>query len=313
MTKKKAIIIITALICVILATGSGIGVILYKTNTKKTSGTVMTETNAVEIDENGNLVDGATGEKLSDEEIEKLKDKGVIKESEDGKVTIDQDKNKKKAEVKADKEDKTKDDSKKDSTDKNDKNDKSSDDSSKNESNTADAKKDDSSSNSSSENKKSDSGSQNNQNPQKPDPKPSDDNGNQPSTEQKNPEPSTEAPAKVCEHNWVWKTHTETKHHDAVTHTEESWAPAWDEPVYATKYQCAACGAIFDTTDGVQNHCSASDSDSCFNWGSTQVQVDTIHHEAELLDSIEIVDKEAWDEQIEVKDYQYCSKCGARK
>ena len=56
MTKKKAIIIITALVCVILATGSGIGVILYKTNAKKTSsGTVMTETNAVEIDENGNL------------------------------------------------------------------------------------------------------------------------------------------------------------------------------------------------------------------------------------------------------------------
>ena len=52
--------------------------------------------------------------------------------------------------------------------------------------------------------------------------------------------------------------------------------------------------------------------DSCGGaYSHTDVLDHYEHHDAELLWSETITDKEAWDE--EVNDYQYCSKCGARK
>ena len=120
----------------------------------------------------------------------------------------------------------------------------------------------------------------------------------------------TEAPTEApkCSHNWVWKTHTETVHHDAVTH-EETYliGDAWDEGVYVTKVRCFVCGTYYnDATDYYNNdNCGGS----C---GHEDVIDHYIHHDAEY-GTYTVTDKEAYDEYVEVNDYQYCSKCGERK
>ena len=119
----------------------------------------------------------------------------------------------------------------------------------------------------------------------------------------------TEAPTEApkCSHNWVWKTHTETVHHDAVTH-EETYliGDAWDEGVYVTKVRCFVCGTYYnDTPDYHANdNCGGS-------YGHEDVIDHYIHHDAEY-GTYTVTDKEAYDEYVEVNDYQYCSKCGER-
>lgn len=321
MNKKMAIILIAVFLMIIVTTASGITIILFKS--KENVSDVMAVSNnekTVEVDEEGNVIDSKTGEKLSDKEIEDLKKEGKIKEDADGKIKAASDKKNEKDADKKDTKESDKNTDKKDSKIESDKktdinNDKSDDSCSSNSSS--------SSSNSSSANDKSggpdsgnngnnnsgnnNSGNNNSGNNNKPG---DNDNPGGNNTPGGNDNPGNNDPKEqACSHNWVWKTHT--VHHDAVTHVENYYGEAWDEPVYATKYKCVACGAIFDTTDQASSHCAASDDDACFNWGDTRVQVDTIHHEPELLDSETIVDKEAYDE--EVKDYQYCSKCGVRK
>jgi hypothetical protein len=140
----------------------------------------------------------------------------------------------------------------------------------------------------------------------------------QESTTEKPKENNTEAPKKettteakteakkeeACSHDWVWKTHT--VHHDAVTHTENHYGEAWDEAVYVQKVMCGHCKAVYenDADYHARDNCGGS-------YGHVDVVDHYIHHEPELLWSEEIVDKEAYDE--EVKDYQYCSKCGQKK
>ena len=118
-------------------------------------------------------------------------------------------------------------------------------------------------------------------------------------------EDTTEAPHK---HTWVWKTHTETIHHDAVTHEEPVYDEGWTEYIYAEKWHCGECGKFYDSWDdfSTNDHCHGS-------WGTQKVLVDTIEHEPEILYYDTITDIPAWDEYIEVKDYQYCSECGERK
>ena len=48
------------------------------------------------------------------------------------------------------------------------------------------------------------------------------------------------------------------------------------------------------------------------NYGHEQVYDHTIHHDAEYGTDI-VIDTPAYDEYVEVNDYQYCSKCGERK
>ncbi len=114
-------------------------------------------------------------------------------------------------------------------------------------------------------------------------------------------EKKTEAP--VCSHNWVWHTHTE------VVHKSERYlvSDAWDEPVYEVHNFCNNCGLDLDATYGGYNDNAVAHLNSCgtgYHTGS--VQVGSIHHDA-------IYETDEWDEYEEVKDYQYCSKCGQRK
>lgn len=129
-------------------------------------------------------------------------------------------------------------------------------------------------------------------------------------TTQKKTEAPTQAPTEApkCSHNWVWKTHTETVHHDAVTH-EETYliGDAWDEAVYVTKVKCVVCGTYYasDADYHANDTCGGS-------YGHEDVIDHYIHHDAEYGTDI-VIDQPAYDEYVEVKDYQYCSKCGERK
>lgn len=120
---------------------------------------------------------------------------------------------------------------------------------------------------------------------------------------------TTEAPkpsgTTECQHNWVWKTHTETVHHDAVIEDRPKYGEEWDEPVYKTVCQCIECGVTAPVAEEL----------SCthYHWTVTEIVDHYEHHDAELLGYYPTIVKEAYDEQVEVKDYQYCSKCGARK
>ena len=122
--------------------------------------------------------------------------------------------------------------------------------------------------------------------------------------EQKTTETPKTSGTTECQHNWVWKT--KTVHHDAVTHVEEHWEPAWDEEIEVEDgVKCIACGAHYASVeDYAHNHTQ-------HNGCTSDYTIKVVHHDAELLWSETITDKEAWDE--EVNDYQYCSKCGARK
>lgn len=109
-----------------------------------------------------------------------------------------------------------------------------------------------------------------------------------------------------CDHEWVWAT--KTVHHDAVTHTEYIWSEEYENPVMVNKIHCSGCGRNFDDFDDFNTN------DPCHTltgYGSMMV-VD--HYEtvpARLLDSYVVIDKEAFD--VEVNDYEYCAKCGIRK
>ena len=122
-------------------------------------------------------------------------------------------------------------------------------------------------------------------------------------------ERTTEATTE-CAHNWVWKTHTTTVHHDAEYKEVERYSEAWDEAVYAKKILCYACKQFFDTEADYRDK-----SHTCAGAGSSLVSVliGYTHHDPEFLGMGHELVKEAWDEVVEIKDYQYCSKCGTKK
>lgn len=129
-------------------------------------------------------------------------------------------------------------------------------------------------------------------------------------------------------HNWrpVWTT----VHHEAVTHEEDRWVvdkPAWDEAVTKLVYICKNCrlgncdrckslGIInyeYDSKDALYSHQDPclEDGGSCSFW-STERRVDHyIHHDEEgHYETVTVVDKEAWDEQV--IDHYECD-CGETK
>ena len=120
------------------------------------------------------------------------------------------------------------------------------------------------------------------------------------------------APA-PCNHNWVWKTHTETIHHDAE-YTEYLLCEAYDENVYESHSFCNNCNLDLTvnfggaTTSEAANHMH----NICGGCGyhSGQAVVGTIHHDAEYGSYCSVA---PYDEYVEVNDYQYCSICGERR
>lgn len=130
------------------------------------------------------------------------------------------------------------------------------------------------------------------------------------STTEKTTEKPTEAPteAPVCSHLWVWKTHTEEVWVDPVTHQEPVYDEGWTEYFYVDKVYCGACHKYYDSIEDYQNN------DYCYGgWSIKKVLDHTVEHEPEILYWDTITDVPGHYEEIEVKDYQYCSKCGVRK
>lgn len=131
-------------------------------------------------------------------------------------------------------------------------------------------------------------------------------------------------------HTHNWKPVYTTVHHKAVTHDEDRWVvdkAAWDEAVTKLVYICKNCrlgncdrckslGIInyeYDSKDALYSHQDPclEDGGSCSFW-STERRVDHyIHHDEEgHNETITIVDKEAWDEQV--IDHYECG-CGETK
>lgn len=88
--KKKTIIISTIATIVVFASIFGI-VKTSHVRAKTETDTVVKD--IVSINEDGKIIDAITGEELSDEEVEDMKEKGIIKETDDGKIEVDEDKN----------------------------------------------------------------------------------------------------------------------------------------------------------------------------------------------------------------------------
>ena len=392
--KKSTKILITVIAILILA--SGITVTAFKLNSKNTdegsTSIVATETEVVAINDEGELVDAVTGDKLSDEDLDKLEEDGVIEKDSGGKVNIVAEKNKQevkvtvndKGEVVADatetdqkaeitsvkksesaekKTEKTKTEksntteSAKAVNESHAKSEKTTEASKKTEPTTeaskktepvTEAKKSESAekkTEASTEAKKSESKTEapkktepTTEAPKKTEPateakktesktealkktEPTTEapKKTEPATEAKKTEPKTEEPKKTeqpteapkCSHNWVWKTHTETVHHDAV-YEEYLIAEAWDKPIKATHWFCNNCGCDLTATyGGPTTDAGSMHLDDC----------DSGYHNGDVIVGYEHIDaqygthctQKAYDEEITVNDYQYCSKCGERK
>ncbi len=269
---------------------------------------VMTETDAVTYNEDGELVDAVSGKELTESEIQKLTEEGVLKKTDDGKVEIDQDKNKKEVKVTVDKTGKV----------------------------VADAKNTDQTKPTTEEKKKQQTTEKATEAPKQekttekataapkqesttaaPKQEKTTEKATEAPKQEKTTEKTTEAPkkesttekptekatektteaAKTCNHNWVWKTHTETVHHSEQYLISE----AYDEPVYVQKIECFGCHKIYGSVSEFDSN------DKCHaSYGNVAVLDHYKHHDAEYG-----VDE--WDTYEEVNDYQYCSICGQRK
>ena len=113
---------------------------------------------------------------------------------------------------------------------------------------------------------------------------------------------SSSSSSTACSHNWVWAT--KTVHHDAVTKLDGPFREEYDVPVYRNVVQCLGCGKQYDTVSEWEKN------DPHGGYTTTQI-ID--HYETRYDDNVykTVVVKEAYDETV--NDYQYCSKCGARK
>ena len=131
-------------------------------------------------------------------------------------------------------------------------------------------------------------------------------------------------------HTHNWKPVYTTVHHKAVTHDEDRWVvdkPAWDEAVYKNVYicrhckdgRCDRCKSLGITQyeyeniadfNAHQDACLDEDG-SCFSFLTYEKIEHYIHHDEEgHYETVTIVDKEAWDEQV--IDHYECD-CGETK
>ncbi len=158
-------------------------------------------------------------------------------------------------------------------------------------------------------------------------------------------QPTTVAPTTTA-HTHTWVPVTKKVHHDATYKTvwvqdqaawdetvvtKEAWdeqvlvTAAWDEPVYEWVAICNRCGHRFVEGEDVSVHMEAG----CWSsWHHEQIQTSTLHHDA-VYSTVhhdaetttvhhdatghneQVVDKEAWDEQV-TTGYK-CSGCGVAK
>ena len=157
--------------------------------------------------------------------------------------------------------------------------------------------------------------------------------------------PTTATPTTTA-HTHTWIPVTKKVHHDATYKTvwvqdqaawdetvvtKEAWdeqvlvTAAWDEPVYEWVAICNRCGHRFVEGEDVSVHMEAG----CWSsWHHEQIQTSTLHHDA-VYSTVhhdaetttvhhdatghneQVVDKEAWDEEV-TTGYK-CSGCGAAK
>lgn len=131
-------------------------------------------------------------------------------------------------------------------------------------------------------------------------------------------------------HTHNWKPVYTTVHHKAVTHDEDRCVvdkPAWDEAVYKNVYicrhckngRCDRCKSLGITQyeyeniadfNAHQDACLDEDG-SCFSFLTYEKIEHYIHHDEEgHYETVTIVDKEAWDEQV--IDHYECD-CGETK
>ena len=131
-------------------------------------------------------------------------------------------------------------------------------------------------------------------------------------------------------HTHNWKPVYTTVHHKAVTHDEDRWVvdkAAWDEAVYKNVYicrhcrdgRCDRCKSLGITQyeyeniadfNAHQDACLDEDG-SCFSFLTYEKIDHYIHHDEEgHYETVTIVDKEAWDEQV--IDHYECD-CGETK
>ena len=88
---------------------------------------------------------------------------------------------------------------------------------------------------------------------------------------------------------------------------EECVEAEWTEYIYNYKYHCAVCKKYYDSYEDYHNN------DLCHGGYSERKVLDhTVDHPAKYQ-TVTYEKEPAWDETVEVKDYQYCSKCGKRK
>ncbi|MCM1288909.1 MAG: hypothetical protein NC240_11430 [Clostridium sp.] len=127
-------------------------------------------------------------------------------------------------------------------------------------------------------------------------------------------------------HQHTWEAQYQTVHHDEAGHYVTVYKEAYDEPIYETHYVCNYCGLdITASGQSVVEHCipcgyPLSEDDlryvpgiittSGSSYGTKDIQVGTIHHEA-VTEEKWMVDKKAYDEKV--FDGYKCTTCGATK
>lgn len=134
-------------------------------------------------------------------------------------------------------------------------------------------------------------------------------------------------------HTHNWKPVYTTVHHKAVTHDEDRWVvdkAAWDEAVYVymevcnnckpdSKNPCERCRRLgigkyaYSTLQELQEHQNEclDDGGGCMFSSTVKMLNHYIHHDEEgHYETVTIVDKEAWDEQV--IDHYECD-CGETK
>jgi len=267
-----------------------------ETSEPDTVATVIDVADVIE-DEDGNILDAVSHEKLTDEEIEKKISEGVLKKDKTGKISIDQNKNSK-AKASGTTENKTE---------------RKTTESGKTTEVKTEAKKTEEITERTSEGRTEKTTQQKTENITEKATEARTERKTEAPTQQRTEAPTqqrTEAPtqarteAPTCNHEWVWHTHTETVHKSEQYLVSEPW----DEPVYENHSFCNGCGTDLTATyGGALTDAGGSHLDACgTGYHSGNVQVGSIHHDA-------VYDTDEWDEYEEVNDYQYCSKCGARK
>ena len=109
-----------------------------------------------------------------------------------------------------------------------------------------------------------------------------------------------------CTHKWVKYVFNTIQHKEEGHYETKVVKAAYDEPQYDWHNVCNKCGKDLGTDDwNVINHGDICDG----SYSCIQVQVGTIHHDAETT-QVWVVDKQAYTEYVYG---EKCSVCGATK